>query len=492
LTYSEEAAQTKPVTIWSSSRVVDRLAWPLALVVGLSLFAVLYRRGYDDPYITYRYAANLAAGYGFVYNPGVATLSTTAPLFGLILAPVALIGWSVPLVANLIGCLCHAAGGLALYRLGHLWRDPLIGATAALLYLLFPLPLTTLGSETLPAMALALWSFVAAVQGRQWLTGLLTGMLVWLRPDGILVGPFALLIALLTDRRWRDWRRWPWRAALLWGAIVVAGIGLAWLVYGAPLPSTLYAKQRQALIPGSYDFVDRLLVTLTGYLRQPFYWFVFAVSAVGMVAVWWRRWWLVPIGWAFTYGLAYTVLGVAGYFWYVAPLLIGLAPAFGLGIRVLFDGLSRIGGRRLALIGLAVALIGSAVWLSGSVMRIGQQIDQRLVVYRAAGEWLAAYTAPTATVATLEIGIVGYYAQRPMIDFAGLVQPDIAGQLGPGHYIAAASYAIDRYRPDYLVLYEHIFPLLAARPDLAEHCPVVAEIPDPRYPAPLTIHACRW
>lgn len=472
--------------------MLDRLTWFVALLIGLMLFALLHRRGYDDPYITYRYALNLATGHGFVYNPGTATLSTTAPLFGLILAPVVLVGWPLPLVANLIGCLSHAAGALALWRLSRLWRDEMTGAAAALLYLLFPLPLMTLGSETLPAMALTLWAFVSAAQGRQWLTGALLGALVWLRPDGVLTGPLALLLLMIDHGNWRDWRRWPWVAALMWASIVAAGLGLAWLVYGAPLPVTLYAKQQQALIPGFYDFVDRLQVTLNGYAHQPFYQIVFALAGVGLVATLRSPRWLFLIGWAALYGVAYTVLHVAGYFWYVAPLVIGLAPAFGVGVRVLVDLLRRGGGKWLALAGAVLVLGGTTWWLSGSVYRIGQQIDQRLAVYRAAGEWLAANTAPTASVATLEIGIIGYYAQRHLIDFAGLLQPDVAAQLGSGGFPAAAQYAIDRYQPQYLVLQEHALSLLAGRTDLLERCPVVTEISDLRFPAPLTIHHCRW
>ncbi|MDW8405706.1 hypothetical protein [Chloroflexus sp.] len=481
---------SQPPPLWLQK--LDRLAWPFAVLLGLVLFAFLYRRGYDDPYITYRYALNLATGYGFVYNPGVATLSTTAPLFGLILAPVALVGWPLPLVANLIGCLSHVAGALALWRLGRLWRDELAGAAAALLYLLFPLPLTTLGSETLPVMALTLWVFVSAAQGRQWLTGALLGGLVWLRPDGVLAGPLALLLLAFDHNNWRDWRRWPWVATLVWASIVACGLGLAWLFYGAPLPVTLYVKQQQALIPGFYDFVDRLQVTLNGYLRQPLHQMVFTLSGAGVLAALRSPRWFVPIGWAALYGVAYTILHVAGYFWYVAPLVVGLAPAFGLGVRILVDLLRRMGGKRLAIAGAVLVLGGVAVWLSGSVYRIGQQIDQRLAVYRAAGEWLAANTPPEASVATLEIGIIGYYARRPMIDFAGLLQPDIAARLGSGGFPAAAQYAIEQYQPQYLVLQEQALPLLAGRPDLAERCPVIAEIPDPRFSAPLTIHQCRW
>jgi hypothetical protein len=66
--------------------------WQIALGAGfvLVLTAFLYNlyknSGYDDPYITYRYARNIATGQGFVYNPGERVLSTTTPLFTLLLA----------------------------------------------------------------------------------------------------------------------------------------------------------------------------------------------------------------------------------------------------------------------------------------------------------------------------------------------------------------------------------------------------------------------
>src|SRR5437762_13129041 len=43
---------------------------------------------FDDAYTTLRYAANLANGSGFVYNPGERVWGTTTPLFTLLLAVV--------------------------------------------------------------------------------------------------------------------------------------------------------------------------------------------------------------------------------------------------------------------------------------------------------------------------------------------------------------------------------------------------------------------
>src|SRR3989337_1683613 len=43
-------------------------------------------RTIDDAYITFRYAQNLIAGEGLVYNPGEAVLGTTTPVYAVLLA----------------------------------------------------------------------------------------------------------------------------------------------------------------------------------------------------------------------------------------------------------------------------------------------------------------------------------------------------------------------------------------------------------------------
>ena len=42
-------------------------------------------RPFDDTYITFRYALNLASGFGFVYNIGQPVLGTTSPLWAMVL-----------------------------------------------------------------------------------------------------------------------------------------------------------------------------------------------------------------------------------------------------------------------------------------------------------------------------------------------------------------------------------------------------------------------
>jgi hypothetical protein len=63
------------------------------------------------------------------------------------------------------------------------------------------------------------------------------------------------------------------------------------------------------------------------------------------------------------------------------------------------------------------------------------------------GAWLRANTPPGATVGVIEVGTIGYYAQRHIIDFYGLIQPDIARHLG----VNDQRWGVEHYRPDYIV-----------------------------------------
>jgi len=92
--------------------------------------------------------------------------------------------------------------------------------------------------------------------------------------------------------------------------------------------------------------------------------------------------------------------------------------------------------------------------------RIPAQIS-RLKIYSALGKWLDANLPPEASVGTLEVGIIGYYSHRSMVDFAGLIQPEVARQLRENTtYDDAALWAAQKYRPDTFVLQEGLFPKL--------------------------------
>mgnify|MGYP001811615679 CR=1 FL=1 len=84
--------------------------------------------------------------------------------------------------------------------------------------------------------------------------------------------------------------------------------------------------------------------------------------------------------------------------------------------------------------------------------------DPRVGIYKAAGDWLRENTSPGERVGSLEVGILGYYAQRPMVDFAGLIRPEVAEQFSTNTtFQDAAFFTVDQFQPEYLVLQDGMF-----------------------------------
>src|SRR6185295_8532340 len=46
-----------------------------------------------------------------------------------------------------------------------------------------------------------------------------------------------------------------------------------------------------------------------------------------------------------------------------------------------------------------------------------------MLSYRRGAEWIKAHSEPGASIAYVEIGVIGYYSERPILDLMGLVTP---------------------------------------------------------------------
>ncbi|HEX2164697.1 MAG TPA: hypothetical protein VHM02_12170, partial [Thermoanaerobaculia bacterium] len=67
----------------------------------------------------------------------------------------------------------------------------------------------------------------------------------------------------------------------------------------------------------------------------------------------------------------------------------------------------------------------------------GEVAPVRYQVYRAAGEWLRRHAAPGERVAALEVGTIGFFAERPIHDLLGLVSRASRPALARGDLPAA-------------------------------------------------------
>jgi len=406
---------------------------------------------FDDAYITFRYGENLAAGHGFVYNPGENFLGTSAPLFGLVLGAGK---WLTPLSILQLSVVLHLASLLALSVTAWLlFRDlPLRPLALLLPYLLIcnPLVRLTSGMETLFFMALGFLTLLLCVRKRSVGAGICAALLCLTRPDGI------FLAAILFLYQWARDRRFP-------VAAVVSGLaaGLPWLVfatamYGNPIPATLGAKYDQASAAlWAQDFFTRLHQDVVQ--RPENLWWIAAPAAMAISLVRRHRIGLLTTLWLLVHNGAYILTRVPGYLHYYIPILVQAAfLSLLLPARMPLDRWlpnTRLRWKTVSCLGVTTVAV---LFLALEIPRLRtlpakfrtENLVPRHVHYYHIGKWLDHNAPPDATVAAVEVGMVGYFANRTLIDFLGLVTPDVSDRVADRSNI---DFVMTRHRPDYVV-----------------------------------------
>jgi hypothetical protein len=215
------------------------------------------------------------------------------------------------------------------------------------------------------------------------------------------------------------------------------------------------------------------------------------------------RWALALVLWAALYGIGYHVLRVAPYHWYYAPFVPAGVALAGLGVAWAVEVHGRVAGA--GRVAAAIRAVATLLALGISDFRIAEALrtdalisperpdykalpEAKTAVYRQVGEWLAANTPADADVGVTEVGVMGYYAKRRMVDFLGLLRPPVAQALARGD----VAWALFHYQPDYLALTE-VNPLYSydIRRDewfRAAYAPV-QQFPDARFwGGPVTVY----
>jgi arabinofuranosyltransferase len=393
-----------------SSRVV--LA---AMCVAASLLYALYWNGIgpDDAWITYRYAENIAGGTGFVFNAGERVYGTSTPLYALILAAAGWIGLSVPWTSWVIGFAALNASIVLMYDLVRRIHGELSGFAAAGLlagaYLVHRV--ATFGMETPLFLLLIIATFLAYVRDRQLLAAALAGLCLLMRLDGLAVGA-ALALGHMVTRR-----EIPWKAGLVYAAVVAPWLIFAALYFGSPVPNTMVAKEL-------HTFNTRLYWMPRWLLTEPRAWLTIAGGVVALSGARTRAAAIPLLLWTAMYTAAYSITPLHGYIWYKTPLFAGLAAFAGIAVVALAARL-----RAAPRAHFVVAAVLTTVVIMPDAARAGWRalgnegiIGLERTRYEAA-LWMRDNLPPGASITTGGIGIVGYHTGRHIIDAMGLITP---------------------------------------------------------------------
>lgn len=410
------------------------------LLIAILLAAAGYRLGVglkivDDAYITFRYADNLVAGLGFVYNPGQYVLGTSSPLFGWLLAAFGLVKISAPhaafflsLVATLI-TLVLIFGVMADAGL----REE--GYLACALYAIAPFSVTyaVSGMETAIYLLLVV-SLLAFPKAPSWRVAVLGTLCMLCRPEGVLAVAVVLAARTASDPRQLK-RDLPY----------FVGLGVPYLLflsvyYGQWLPQSILAKAQLKRGAGVsftklFDFLGHGWPAVQTLLVLPA---AYALRKKGTP---------LPLKLWFIWGAVYMAVFLAAnaftdFPWYFSPIFLVQTIAAGCGLAwVLHKTVPKMQTVVCAcLLGLGLA---NGVRHEHT---LASQVKGREALYKAVGSALRAQTTGHGVLAATEVGTLGYYYKGPMLDLVGLVSPEVI-ELGPLE-------ALKKSRATYLVTYD--------------------------------------
>jgi hypothetical protein len=445
----------------------------------------VYATGFplDDAWIHQTYARNLARSGEWAFQPGELSGGSTAPLWTALLSVGHRVGLGPIWTAYLFGWLClWGLGGLGFCAARQLqpgFSQTLAAGAGALLILEWHLVWAAgSGMETLLFASLVLavlaW-LLRAWKGREkrgrrdgwmdWLgTGCLVGLSVWVRPDGItLLGP-ALLVGWLAGGNLSN------RLRIV--MIILAGFATLFIPYlffnraltDAFWPTTLYAKQAEyaalLAIPFPRRFLNLAVLPLVGagVLLLP-----------GFIINFWRHIrggeWAAAAGalWALgylgSYALRLPVTYQHGrYLIPVIPVLCVWGWAASAGMFRMRSPLTwqRVLSRAwLASLGIVLA----AFWIRGA-QAYAWDVAVIESEMSAAARWVAQYTSPGTLVAAHDIGALGYFGERPLLDLAGLISPEVIPYITDE---SALEEYLDARGASYLVTFPGWYPALSRR-----------------------------
>jgi len=466
----------------------------VALLTCASVLFVAHAASYwdwteDDAFISLRYARNLVEGQGLVFNEGEKVEGYSNFAWVLLGAAAMKLGFdplvamkSVGVLGGLLAVVC--SWFLALRMRPEAWWGALLAPFFLAIAPVMPRHAVT-GLETaayagMVTLAVLLAAGPRGTVGRVVLLGALL-LVSLLRPEGVAVAILMLV-----------WR-WPavQRRTGVTGSVGAGGridlaiFSLLFAIYyfwrmayfGAAFTNTFYFK----MTGGAAAWVDGLHYSLDFLRETGGAALVGLVAAVLLVEKRPRTYWLILLLCA---GQGALVMLAGGdwmhHYRFYAPVLPLLAAAAAVGASAM-AGLLEQGTRPRLWSRLVLGLV-----LAAAVVNIykTEQAVARLVMpavktesylaqsYERIGRWLEKNTPSEAIVAVSDVGAVGYFSKRRIVDMFGLVDAHIARQPGRLHFKSDPAYVLLR-RPDYVLLVESAPKLGADRSE-----PTFLRIPD--------------
>jgi hypothetical protein len=474
-------------------------------------------RTIDDSFITFRYAQNILAGEGFVYNPGEPVMGTTTPLYTFVMVVLGAFSGGTeapfPKIAMLVNAIADGLTAVLLYLLGLHFKQKLVGVGAALCWGVASHSVTFAigGLETSLVVLLLVGMSYFYLTEKITLAAFLASLALITRPDTILlVGLIAMDYFIRVIRKQV---KWVWLAMLALVLLPLLWYGYATLQFGTPIPHSVQAKLGAYRLPPEAALVrllqhyttpfmaDRWLGTAvavgSGLLLYPFFYLVGARKLFQLDS---RS--LVIMVYPWLYLAVFAIANPLIFRWYLTPPLPFLFLGILMGVMVFFSTIFSSSRLRLpnfiqkGLLVILVVLLPFASLLGNWQIHPDHGLDRPApgmawyeleLLYQTAAHIVKPYLTPDTTLAAGDVGVLGYYTQARILDTVGLNSPEALAYypLDQKYYVtnyAVAPDLIIAQQPELVVLLEVYGRLgLFIDPRFNEHYDLLALLPTDIY-----------
>jgi hypothetical protein len=398
----------------------------------------------DDALIYLRYIKNYHDGFGLVYNPGERFNGLTSPLFTFISLAVSFLssnfqGYTIVISAVFLACASILGGKIiSKGKWEALFTSVVIGS--------FGYFYSTFGMETpLLLLLIALSLYLYKADSEYFIVAL--ALLIITRSEGVFLAVVMALDYLIKNRRLPNIKILAFSIV-----IVLLPFIFNYFYYGELLPATASAKIGQGK-SGLWDeccgFLHNAYLLIDTFFSDNKISVLFFLisSAYGVYISLKDRMTVVILFFLVVLLCFYVGLNIPGYHWYYAPfvyllLIFACHGIWSLSANLLSKGLFNY--RTLAF----SVLCGATIFAITKVVSFNEKGG--LEEYAWIGRWVENNTAPNASIAMVEIGAVGWYSNRKIIDILGLVNKYNADYIGKSDLYGWLSH----YQPDYILRHD--------------------------------------
>jgi hypothetical protein len=433
--------------LWSSHRMYG-LGFPL-----------------DDAWIHQTYARNLVLEGEWSFLPGVPSAGSTSPLWTFMIALGPLLGldhrfWTYLIGMGLLVILGWISSEWFCLRVerksGWGW---VVGIVIGLEWHLIWASVSGMETLAFAALSVAIFGLLDRSEIRPFGLGALIGLGTWIRPGAITL-LLPSLFVILTVRQKKPLKQ-IFRLVLGLSFLLVPYMLFNALLTGSIWPNTFYAKQAEYAVLSQ----SSLLVRFSRQLIQPLIG-VGALLIPGMIYTviyvvrnrQWSR--LAPLLWVCVY---------LGMYAFRLPVTYQhgryAIPAIPIILIIGWEGISRwvkidsqLAKERILSrlwVGSTLAVLVSFVFIGARAYSQDVAIIETEMV--ASSKWIAKNTEEDALIAAHDIGALGYFGHRDLLDLAGLISPEVIPFIRDEE--AIARYLDDR-GADYLLTFPSWYPNL--------------------------------